>query len=536
MSTDDEEVEDQNEEESPLFGSERGTFSPSKRLFGAGSTDENTQSFVTQAALVGVIAILIITLSTISLISFSSTSTVTVVGDYKSSSLLAPKRNLLGLYHARIPSSGTAMVSVSSSSSQQQQQKQQQQQQQRLEEEAFFLRYLIMPLEASEGDVETKQDGNSTSMISTTSQTRLMRPRARLLQTVKALQKELEVTAKEDFLAPMVQKWTGRLDAIKRRFQLSDQPDNDSSSTHDVAEPTSRALMPPTTSTTSKSSTKQGVLSPRSILGIYPNYLDAPNPNNDAGPVIGDRKNLLKTFVPGHVTFQTSSTRSNKGKTSVCPTNMLCYYTIPPTIAKKDAVCDIYCRRCFETTTELKDAIQEYIKDPSNHTSRVATTYGWPIRNWCTSLITNFDSLFANTPFNQDISTWDLSSATSMRSMFQNATAFNQPLAHWDVSQVQDMRYLFAGASSFHQNLLSWNVARVRTMNHILDGTTLMDKHHRDLFVAWSQPSNRTEGERGDHNKTTRLPKKRLQIFGVPNISFAWERTKTLVRLGPKEP
>jgi Mycoplasma protein of unknown function, DUF285 len=532
---------EQNEEDrssSPLFGSERGTFSPARQFGPDGSYnknhDENTQSFVTQAALVGVISILIITLSTLALmVQISSSSTTKMeYGGVGQSSLLAidsPKSNLLGLYYAIIPNqylppSSTALLSVSSS-------QQQQDQHPSLEEEAFFLRYLVMPLEPGESDqakknFPTKNDGGSSSMISTTSKTQLMRPRGRLLQTVKALQKEMQVTAKEDFLQPLVQKWTGRFDAVKERLHFPNKKNDKDTMKHDVGVGTSQSqaffsLSPPTT---------QGVLYPGSIFGIYP-MLDAPHQKDDARHWIGTnngRKNQPKTFAPRHTVNRPSSTTTgvNKGKTSVCPTNVLCYYTIPPTTnGKKDVICASYCRRCFETTPELYEAIQSYLDDPSNHTSHVATTYGWPIRNWCTSLIANYTGLFANTAFNDDISSWDMSSATSMRSMFENATAFNQPLATWDVSHVQDMSYLFAGALSFNQNLHTWNVRRVQDVSHAFDGATLLESHEHDIFDAWAHQSNQTSlllgREQEDNNQAAEQFGTELQMYGGSNLSGA---------------
>ncbi|HIC83110.1 MAG TPA: BspA family leucine-rich repeat surface protein, partial [Candidatus Marinimicrobia bacterium] len=41
--------------------------------------------------------------------------------------------------------------------------------------------------------------------------------------------------------------------------------------------------------------------------------------------------------------------------------------------------------------------------------------------------------------FNQDISSWDVSSVTDMSYMFYNATVFNRDIGSWDVSSVTDM-------------------------------------------------------------------------------------------------
>ena len=46
-------------------------------------------------------------------------------------------------------------------------------------------------------------------------------------------------------------------------------------------------------------------------------------------------------------------------------------------------------------------------------------------------------------PFNQDISSWDVSSVTSMEGMFAGATSFNQNISSWDVSNVTNMDRCF---------------------------------------------------------------------------------------------
>jgi len=52
--------------------------------------------------------------------------------------------------------------------------------------------------------------------------------------------------------------------------------------------------------------------------------------------------------------------------------------------------------------------------------------------------------------FNQDISSWDVSSVTAMDNMFYNAGAFNQDLSDWCVSNIAYENYRFdEGATSW---------------------------------------------------------------------------------------
>jgi surface protein len=66
--------------------------------------------------------------------------------------------------------------------------------------------------------------------------------------------------------------------------------------------------------------------------------------------------------------------------------------------------------------------------------------------------------------FNQDISSWDVSSVSRMDTMFYYATSFNQDIGSWDVANVNNMSYMFAGASAFNGDISSWNVSSVTNM------------------------------------------------------------------------
>jgi len=58
--------------------------------------------------------------------------------------------------------------------------------------------------------------------------------------------------------------------------------------------------------------------------------------------------------------------------------------------------------------------------------------------------------------FNQDLSSWNVSSVTSMRYMFSDASSFNQDLSSWNVSSVTKMYRMFDQASSFNNGLCAW--------------------------------------------------------------------------------
>ncbi len=84
---------------------------------------------------------------------------------------------------------------------------------------------------------------------------------------------------------------------------------------------------------------------------------------------------------------------------------------------------------------------------------------------WDTSNITNMKSMFKySDTFNQNVSTWDTSKVTTMQSMFYHCYEFNYSLEQWDVSNVKYMAWMFANAWSFNQPLNTWNTSRVMDM------------------------------------------------------------------------
>ena len=83
--------------------------------------------------------------------------------------------------------------------------------------------------------------------------------------------------------------------------------------------------------------------------------------------------------------------------------------------------------------------------------------------------------VFENSPFNGDISGWNVSNVKDMDYMFFGAKSFNQDISGWDVSNVKNMIGMFQGAKSFNQPLDKWGdkLSKVKSMSFMFSYTQL---------------------------------------------------------------
>jgi hypothetical protein len=98
------------------------------------------------------------------------------------------------------------------------------------------------------------------------------------------------------------------------------------------------------------------------------------------------------------------------------------------------------------------------------------TPFDQPIGSWTVSSVTVMNSMFQGTPFNQDISSWNVSNVTNMNYMFALST-FDQPINGWNVSSVTVMNSMFQG-TPFNQDISSWNVSNVTNMSYMFASST----------------------------------------------------------------
>eukprot|EP00588_Corethron_pennatum_P027248 CAMPEP_0194334122 /NCGR_PEP_ID=MMETSP0171-20130528/65054_1 /TAXON_ID=218684 /ORGANISM="Corethron pennatum, Strain L29A3" /LENGTH=311 /DNA_ID=CAMNT_0039096647 /DNA_START=34 /DNA_END=965 /DNA_ORIENTATION=+ len=117
---------------------------------------------------------------------------------------------------------------------------------------------------------------------------------------------------------------------------------------------------------------------------------------------------------------------------------------------------------CFDGQ-ELRDAVRSR-QQPTNAVrfrqqptdaehEQQQQQHGPIIGDLATCRITDFSYLFYNDfSFDESLSGWDTSSATTMASMFRDAYSFNGDVTDWDVGGVTDMSDMFSNARALEGN------------------------------------------------------------------------------------
>ncbi|MEQ8552368.1 MAG: BspA family leucine-rich repeat surface protein, partial [Cyclobacteriaceae bacterium] len=129
----------------------------------------------------------------------------------------------------------------------------------------------------------------------------------------------------------------------------------------------------------------------------------------------------------------------------------------------------------------FRDAVS-FDQDISSWTFPVATTMSGMLRNtpfnqditlWDVSGIQDFSFMFWDADnFNQPLDGWDVSSATTLYGMFGYNDAFNQDLNSWVTSSVTTLRFVFVSATSFNGNISDWDISSVTTLQDAFSGAT----------------------------------------------------------------
>ncbi|KAL7537567.1 hypothetical protein ACHAWF_005810 [Thalassiosira exigua] len=163
-----------------------------------------------------------------------------------------------------------------------------------------------------------------------------------------------------------------------------------------------------------------------------------------------------------------------------------CTYQDTPQLGPKAPFCASLCNntitsdRCFGDRSELKTAVNNYLRFCSDSSCAVGQIYGWPMNSWCVSKVTDMNGLFYNwQSFDESLDKWDTSSVLDMSLMPWGASSFNRDLP-WNTSRVVNMNSMFHYASSFDGNISSWDISSVRYMDRMFSDA---EAFNRDLSL-----------------------------------------------------
>ncbi|MDF2805937.1 MAG: hypothetical protein K0S43_883 [Cellulosimicrobium sp.] len=111
-----------------------------------------------------------------------------------------------------------------------------------------------------------------------------------------------------------------------------------------------------------------------------------------------------------------------------------------------------------------------------------ADAFNQDLASWDTSSVTDLSFMFAETAnFHGDVRTWDLSSVTTTAHMFQNSAFDYYSLGAWgddpvwDVSHVQDMSFMFAG-SRYDHSLAGWDLSSATDVTSMFQDAASFDQ------------------------------------------------------------
>ena len=141
---------------------------------------------------------------------------------------------------------------------------------------------------------------------------------------------------------------------------------------------------------------------------------------------------------------------------------------------------------------------------------------GTGLNNWNTSKVIDISGMLQNCPkFNQNLSGWaqDISKVTIMNSTFANDVSFiGQGLSLWKTPLVTDTRKMFLNCTTFNQNLSSWNISSLTNANNMLDYCGMSAQNYSDLLIGW-------DSQAPAINSNVTFGTKNLQIY--PWASYA---------------
>ncbi len=136
----------------------------------------------------------------------------------------------------------------------------------------------------------------------------------------------------------------------------------------------------------------------------------------------------------------------------------------------------------------IRDAIsglgtlQQIQFNDGNDDTKLTSIDQWGAIAW-TSMANAFEGCSNMTMAATD--TPNLTGVTDFPSMFSGATAFNQDLSSWNVSSGTNFSSMFNGATAFNQSLGNWNIGAMTSGANMLDNSGLSTVNWDATLIGW---------------------------------------------------
>jgi uncharacterized delta-60 repeat protein len=122
-----------------------------------------------------------------------------------------------------------------------------------------------------------------------------------------------------------------------------------------------------------------------------------------------------------------------------------------------------------------------------------ADVFNQNIGMWDVSSATSMAWMFKSAlAFNQNINSWNVANVRDMANMFWQSVSFNQPLDQWDVSGVKNLHAMFR-ESPFDQNIGTWQLDSATNLSWMLSNSAMSTTNYDSTLIGWankSHPSN----------------------------------------------
>jgi len=117
-----------------------------------------------------------------------------------------------------------------------------------------------------------------------------------------------------------------------------------------------------------------------------------------------------------------------------------------------------------------------------------AVSFDGDVDGWDTSNLTCLiDSFRGTTSFNKSLSTWDVGNVLFFIDCFKDAKLFTGlGLPGWNTSSAISFSGMFNGASAFNQDLSSWDISSLTSAADMLTGTAISQSNWDSLLIGWA--------------------------------------------------